>query len=327
MNKRPLKPALFKAYPELEAKLPWLKLGCLPTPVQQISGVGFPDVWIKRDDLSAKAYGGNKVRKLEFVLAQVNQQRKAHVITFGGIGTNHGLATAIYANQLSLRCTLVLFPQPVTSLVKQNLRLFKYYGARLVYRSSVVKAVLTYYLTQRLRYPGAYFLFAGGSNAVGTLGFVSAAFELQAQIEAGDMPKPSVIICPVGSNGTLAGLTLGAHLAGLDCTIIGVRVSFSHCGPLQSCTPATVRKLMQQTYNLLQKRMPGLASNALPLPNMWNDYVGNGYGCPTVAGQQAYRLLKDKQQIVLDPTYTAKTFAAVLDLSLIHISEPTRPTT
>ncbi len=268
MNKHTNLPALLRAYPELGANLPWMPLGTFPTPVQRLDHVGPANLWVKRDDLSSPVYGGNKVRKLEFILAQVKQQRKTHVVTLGGIGTNHGLATTIYGRQMGLLCTLVLFPQPVTSLVKQNLRLFNYYGANLIYRPSLIRAVLTYYLSQRLRHPGAYFLYAGGSNAVGTLGFVNAAFELKEQIDAGAAPKPSVIFCPVGSNGTLAGLTLGARLAGLASTVIGVRVSFSHCGPFPSCTPATVRALMSRTRRLLQKWLPDLESMALPEPVM-----------------------------------------------------------
>jgi len=312
MDKQPRRPDLFRAFPELGANLPWFDLGTLPTPVQRLDRLGLANVWIKRDDLSSPVYGGNKIRKLAFILAQVKQQRKTHMVTLGGIGTNHGLATAIFCRRLALACTLVLFPQPVTPLVKQNLRLFQYYGARLVLRPSLIRAVFAFYLTQRLRYPGAYFLFAGGSNAVGTLGFVNAAFELKAQIDAGQMPSPAVIFCPVGSNGTLAGLTLGAHLAGLRSTIIGVRVSFSHCGPFQSCTPETVYKLMSRTLQLLQKRVPGLKPQTLPMPLMWHDYVGAGYGFATASGQAASRLLQDTQGLLLDPTYTAKTFAAVL---------------
>jgi len=322
MAKQPNLPALFRAYPELGLKLPIIDLGTFPTPIQRLDHMDHTNLWIKRDDLSSPVYGGNKVRKLEFVLAQVKRQRKTHVVTLGGIGTNHGLATAIYSQQLALRCTLVLFPQPVTSHVKQNLRLFNYYKANLIYRPSLIRAVLAYYLTLRLRHPGAYFLYPGGSNAVGTLGFVNAAFELKEQIDAGEVPKPSVIFCPVGSNGTLAGLTLGAHLAGLDSTVIGVRVSFSHCGPFPSCTPATVRTLMSQTRRFLQKWVPGLGSAGLPEPVMLHDYVGDGYGFPTLNGQQAYEVLKDKQALHLDPTYTAKTFAAVLDYCQTHRNGP-----
>ena len=171
--------ALFDRYPSLRRTLPFVPLGRFPTPVHRITDVaqalGIEHLWIKRDDISAPEYGGNKIRKLEFILAQVERQRKTHVVTLGGIGTNHGLATAIFCRRLGLACTLTLFPQPVTSGVKQNLRLMHYHGARLVYRPSLMGAIFTFYLVQRMQYPGAYFLPAGGSNAMGALGFVNAA--------------------------------------------------------------------------------------------------------------------------------------------------------
>jgi 1-aminocyclopropane-1-carboxylate deaminase/D-cysteine desulfhydrase-like pyridoxal-dependent ACC family enzyme len=302
--------------------LPRIALGTFPTPVERLDRIGVDNLWIKRDDLSSPVYGGNKVRKLEFILGHVKRCNKTHVVTLGGIGTNHGLATAIFCRTLALACTLVLFPQPVTSHVKQNLLLLKSAGARLKFRPSLMRAVLAFYLWQRLRHPGAYFLCAGGSNAVGTLGFVKAAFELKRQIDDGLLPSPAVIFCPVGSNGTLAGLTLGARLAGLASTVVGVRVSFSRCGPFQNCTPGMVKKLMAQTRNLLRAVFPDCGSVAIPEPVMWHQHLGDGYGFPTKRGEQAFRLLKDRQGILLDPTYTAKTFAAVLEYCRNHRNGP-----
>src|SRR5210317_2108674 len=88
-------PFLFRNYPELKQKIAWLPLGTLPTPVHQLHRLGYENLWIKRDDLSSPVYGGNKVRKLEFILAAAAQKKVRHLITVGGIGTNHGLATAI----------------------------------------------------------------------------------------------------------------------------------------------------------------------------------------------------------------------------------------
>ena len=127
------------------------------------------------------------------------------VITFGAIGTNHGLATSIYTNKLGLDCSLLLFDQPVTKNVKQNLLLFKKYNAQPIYKKTVLKTVLAFYLTQKLQHPNAYYIFAGGSNEVGTIGYVNAIFELKEQIENGDIPMPDVIICPAGSSGTVSG--------------------------------------------------------------------------------------------------------------------------
>jgi D-cysteine desulfhydrase len=218
-------PILFRHFPDLEKRLDWILLGDFPTPVRKLERLGFDNLWIKNDGLSSAVYGGNKIRKLEFILAAAKSRNVGRVITFGGIGTNHGLATTIFCKRLGLSCTLLLFEQPVTRHVKNNMLLFKKYGADLVFYKSLFSAALAYHTIWRIRHPKACFLFAGGSNPLGTIGFVNAAFELKSQITAGDLPEPAVIFCPAGSNGTLAGLSLGVSLAGLRSRVVGVLVS------------------------------------------------------------------------------------------------------
>jgi D-cysteine desulfhydrase len=173
--------------------------------------------------------------------------------------------------------------------------------------------VIGYYLLERLKLPHAYFIFAGGSNVAGTIGYVDAAFELKAQIKRAEMPEPAVIICALGSGGTLCGLWLGIQLAGLNTKVIGVRVSESHLGPFQACTPGTVKKLMTDTYKFLRRKIHKLPNIEITPPQILQDYIGDGYGFPTPEGNTAYHRAKESENIVLDPTYTAKTFAAVLD--------------
>jgi len=313
MNDTRRRPILFEYFPELEKNLDWLPLGNFPTPVRKLDHLGIDNLWIKQDGLSASLYGGNKVRKLEFVLAEAKNRNARHVVTFGGIGTNHGLATAIYCQQLGLDCTLLLFNQPVTRHVKKNMLLFEKYGANLVFHRSLFSTALSYHTIQKVKHPGAYFLFAGGSNPVGTIGYVDAAFELKAQIEAGELPEPSVIFCPAGSNGTLAGLSLGVALAEMRSQVIGVRVSVSHVGPFQACTAEATRKLMKATYAHLKKRCRNFPQIDIAVPILMEDYQGEGYGYPTEAGRSAYTHLKEKEGIRLDPCYTSKTFAALMD--------------
>jgi D-cysteine desulfhydrase len=293
----------------------WISLGDFPTPIQPLSGLGVENLWIKRDDLSSSVYGGNKVRKLEFILAAAKRRKAEHVITLGGIGTNHGLATAIFCRQLGMACTLLLFWQPVTPHVQENLRLFKKFQANPVYAKTLWRTALRYYVSERIKHPRAYFVYAGGSNVLGTIGFINAALELKEQVMQGHMPEPAVIICPLGSGGTLGGLCLGVQLAGLSTRVVGVRVTASHLGPFQACTLGTVMKLMEATYAFLKKRCPDMPDIAIKPPLILEDYFGEGYGFPTEAGARAYRILKDKAGIELEPTYTAKTFAAVMDYS------------
>lgn len=314
--------ALLRQYPELAEKLPHIDLGTFPTPVHRLEHLGFDNLWIKRDDLSSSAYGGNKIRKLEYILAQARKKKKEHLITFGGIGTNHGLATAIFSQKLGLKCTLLLFWQPVTDHVKQNIRLCHKYQARTVYHKTPWQAVVSYYLGYRIKHPSAYFVYAGGSSPIGTIGYLDAAFELKEQIDRGEIPEPAVIICPLGSGGTLAGLSLGLQLAGLRTRVMGVRITVSHLGLFPVCTPKTVARLIGQTYGCLKKHSRRVADLAIQAPTIADDYLGSGYGVPTAAGMDACRAAREKENLVLEPTYTAKTFAAVMAYCRNHQSDP-----
>ena len=304
---------MFRDYPELEEHIPRVALGRFPTPVQQLDQIGYANLWVKRDDLSSPVYGGNKTRKLEFILGEAKKKKATHIITFGGIGTNHGLATAIFCAKFGIVCTLLLFYQPVTESVKKNLLLFDKFNARTVYKNTLWKTVVSYYILQRIKNPGAYFVYAGGSNPEGTIGYVNAALELREQIRSGDIPEPGIIICPLGSGGTLAGLSVGAQLAGLQSKLTGVRVTESYLGPFQACTENSVAKLMQQTYTFLKRRCQRLPEISFRRPEILHGYFGGGYGVPTEAAERASALLEERQGIVLDATYTAKTFAAVID--------------
>jgi len=306
-------PILFDIYPDLADKIPWIPLGSFPTSIQRLQHLSQGELMIKRDDLSSDIYGGNKVRKLEFILADVLQKGKKHVITMGGIGTNHGLATAIFCRRLNLDCTLLLFYQPITSYVIQNMLLFHKFQAEMVYTGTILRTGIEFYLPQRIKHPQAYFLYAGGSSIIGTLGFVNAAFELKKQIAEQGLAEPKYIFCPLGSNGTAAGIALGCALAGITSTICAIRVAASHLGPFQITTPATLRGLMEKTYKLLQSKSSMIPSVDLRTPIVIYRYFGKAYGEPTAAGLDALKQAREQEGISLDPTYTSKAFAGVLD--------------
>jgi D-cysteine desulfhydrase len=269
-------------------------------------------LWIKRDDRTSALYGGNKVRKLEFILAALLRSGCRQLVSFGATGTNHGVAVAAFCQQQGVACTLLLFDQPATANVARNLRLMQHFGAELIYCGSLWNTVLNFYLLQRWRYRGACFLFAGGSNVEGCIGFVNAAFELGSQIERGLLPEPRVIYCALGSGAMLAGLTLGCALAGVSSEVRGVRVAASHLGIVPSCTQATVTRLMRQTYSQLRRLDPAIPKMALPEVKLEHRYFGSGYGVPTEAGEKARRRLADAG-IELELTYTAKAAAAALE--------------
>lgn len=304
---------LFDQYRGLAQNLPHVRLGTFPTPVERLEHLHHPSLWIKREDLSSPLYGGNKVRKLEFILADAMRKGRDKIVTMGGIGTNHGLATAIFCQQLGLRAKLCLFPQPVTAYVQQNLLLFQKFGAELATYKTMIGAGLALQTSQRLRHPRAYFLHAGGSSPMGTVGIVNAMFELKAQVTAGLLPEPDIIFCPLGSSGMVAGLALGGVLAGLQSRVVGVRITYDHMGPIQIANKLTVKALMCQTLALLRKNAPDMPDLKLPEPDIVDAYLGAGYGAPTAACRDAMARMKEIEGISLDPTYTAKTFAAVLD--------------
>jgi len=306
-------PFLFARYPGLQGKVSWTSLGRFPTKVHPLKKIGHDNLWIKRDDETSEIYGGNKVRKLEFIIGEVKKRRKKRIVTFGGIGTNHGLATAIYSSRHNLACTLLLFRQPLTGHVKENLLLFQKFGAEMKYKNSLLRTVISFFLTERLHYRDAYFLFAGGSNHIGTIGYVNAALELKKQVEEGLIPEPETIICPQGSNGTLAGLALGLQLVGMNTRIIGVRVAAPRLGPFPASTKGAVHDLMSKTYRYLRKNSPEIPKIRIRSPEILNRYLGPGYGHKTEAGERAARLMEDTEGIRLDPVYTAKAFAGVLD--------------
>src|SRR5713101_2838243 len=137
---------LFKSYPQLEENIPWTRLCNYPSPVEKLPNlgraVGADEIWIKRDDLLSSIYGGNKVRKLEFILADARSRGAKTLITVGGLGSNHALALAAYSRNLGFRSVLVLFNQPETNWVRKNLILDLYFGAEMHYADSYVKLPL-----------------------------------------------------------------------------------------------------------------------------------------------------------------------------------------
>ena len=308
--------ALFQYWPQLAQTIPVIEFAELPTPVELFAKAGSEfsapeNLWIKRDDLTHKEYGGNKIRKLDFVLSDIRRKNKKHVITFGATGTNAGVATAIMCHRNNLKCTIYLFDQPVTDTVKKNLELMRRYGAELIYKGSLLKTVLAYYLSPYRLHQDSYFLWAGCSNDVATFAYVNAAFELKQQIHNGELPEPEDIFVPVGSCSTLAGLTLGVEMAGLNTKVIGIRVAPAYLGPFPACTAGEVNKVINKAYNWLEK-------NSVPLnfkqPEcvFSDDYFGEGYGRATEKSQHAIDVFS-KAGIQLENTYSAKAAAAFLE--------------
>jgi D-cysteine desulfhydrase len=312
------RPALFDRFPDLVGKIEWVRLETSPSPVQRLEHLGHDGLWIKREDIVSPVYGGNKVRKLEFVLADAIEKRRDRVVTMGALGTNHGLATAIFCRRMGLECTLLLFDQTVTSYMRRNLLLAHSYGAELIYSKNIIRMGVDYYLKKRLRYRNACFLYAGGSSPLGTLGAVTGAIEFAGQVEQGLCPAPDYVICPTASNGTLSGLMLGFMLAGLTTRVIGVQVGLKNVGPIPINTPGAIVRKMKSVHRLLAGHSPSIPDLRFERPIILGNYCGDGYACPTAEGNRAIATFRESEDIALDPTYTGKTCAALLDF----IEEP-----
>lgn len=302
---------LFDAFPALATRLSPQRLCDLPTPVEPLPALA-GNAWIKRDDITHAAYGGNKLRKLEFIAADMRAQGTRRVYTFGATGTNAGVAAALVCQQLGIACTVFTFDQPHSATVEKNQALMRHYGANLVHVGPLWATALRWYAHPRRLDPRSYFLFAGCSNPAATFAYINAAYELREQVAKGLCPEPAEIVVAAGSAATLAGLTLGCALAGMKTRVIGVRVAPAKVGPFDACTENVVTAMMRKAWREIARAEPGITLPSLPQVTLRDDWFGAGYGVPTAAGDKAMQTAA-RSGISLEPTYSAKAFAAFLD--------------
>ena len=306
-----LTPRLHERFPVLAETLPHLALSERPTPVRALPGLG---IWVKEDGaFGAGGWGGNKVRKLEWLIPDARRHGRRSILTFGGLGTNWGLATALYAREHGLETALALVDQPLDDHVRAQLARLDASGAR-IYRTRTkarTVAMLPWLLARNARGGRPpYLLPAGGSSPVGALGYVEAALESAAQVEDGSLPEPARVVVPVGTGGTAAGLALGFQLAGMRTRVVGVVVN----DQLRLDAPVLAR-LARRTAKLLERRGAGLGRLRLEpdMLDLTRDQIGAGYGHPTETAKRAAALAAE-EQLSLDPVYTAKAMACLLAL-------------
>jgi D-cysteine desulfhydrase len=272
------------------------------------------NIWIKNDSEAGDLGGGTKARKLELLLGEARAAGKSHLLSIGAVGSHHLLTTARFAHRFGFAFKAFVCKQPMSDAARRNLLMIHGAGAQLSYGGGEVATFMRFLAASLRRRRNEYPIPPGASCPLGIIGVVNAAFELRAQIQSGMMPVPAVIVCALGSGGTLAGLTLGVRLAGIGCRVIGIRVYPSKVCFLPACTVGHVSRLIARTYALLRKLDSNLVERRIPAPEILDDYLGHGYAIPSVAGEQARERLMDDEGVELDSTYTAKTFAAVLDL-------------
>lgn len=284
-----------------------------PTPLEPANrlsaALGGPDIWIKRDDALGLAGGGNKTRKLEFLVAEAIAQGATHLVTVGAVQSNHCRLTAAAAAREGLGCHLVLeerVPGSYRADAGGNNLLFHLLGAttELVPAGTDLAAQMAQ-AAGRIAAEGgrAYVIPGGGSNALGSLGYAACMQELAAQFSEQGV-RPDAIICGSGSAGTHAGLAVGAHALGLGVPILGISVR---------------RPREEQEGNVHRLALEAAAkAKAAPPPrevvSVDDRFVGPGYSLPTPEMIEAVRLAARTEGILLDAVYTGKAMAGLIGL-------------
>ena len=297
------------------SRFPRVRLGHLPTPLEPMpnltAALGGPRLWIKRDDCTGLSTGGNKTRKLEFLMAEAAALRADTVITQGATQSNHARQTAAAAAKLGMKCAILLEDRTGSKDPDYNdngnVLLDRLHDATVERRaggSDMQKEMED--LADRLRSDGRrpYVIPGGGSNPVGALGYANAAIELISQAATMGL-QIDHLVHATGSSGTQAGLVAGLYAANSDIRLLGIGVR------------APKEKQESMVYELACKTidhigMRGELSRASVVANC--DYVGPGYGLPTPGMIEAVELLARTEGILLDPVYSGKGMAGLIDL-------------
>lgn len=283
-------------------------LAVTPTPLETMDrlgkAIGLDHLWVKRDDLTGLAGGGNKARKLEYLMADAEDKGCDHIVTTGGKQSNSCRMTAAAANRLGMGCTLVLGdPDPGTR--QGNLLLDEILGAELVFMDAPEAPEMMAGVereSERLRAAGkkVYPVPVGGTTPLGELGYVRAAREFAEQAEGSGI---DTIVVAVGSAGTIAGLSLGLKMFTRGIRLIGVSVSRP-----ESRLKNYIAEMANEAASLL-----GIATRVTPDDYEITDgFIGAGYAIPTPGAQEALRLTARTEGIFLDPVYTAKAMSALI---------------
>jgi D-cysteine desulfhydrase family pyridoxal phosphate-dependent enzyme len=292
--------------------IPHLNYGVFPTPIEeaprfrQALGGGAPRVFIKRDDYTGPGFGGNKVRKLEYVLAKAVADGVEVAITSGGLKSNHARVTAAMCARIGLRCVLVLNSAAVTyeGLKPASLAVDELLGAEVVrVASREERATMVESVAESLRGEGkkVAVIPIGASIPLGALGFVRAVEETKSRLEAIDT-RIDYVFHSSSSGGTQAGIVAGCQL--FDWR--GVKVVGVSPDDTTASISAEVGKIIRGVGEALGAQ---LSEDVTVL----DDYVGAGYGVPSAQGDEAIELLARTEGVILDPVYTAKAMAALID--------------
>lgn len=299
----------------LLSRFPRIRLAHLPTPLEYLPRLsrhlGGPRIYVKRDDCTGLGTGGNKTRKLEFLMADAEKHGATAIITQGAVQSNHARQTAAAACRQGLACELV-FEKRVTDATEPymhsgNVFLDHMFGANIreVDKGSDMDAAMES-VADELRSKGEtpYIIPGGGSNPIGALGYVGCALEIIEQCnEEGIVPDR--IVHATGSAGTQAGLLVGVRASSSGIPVLGIGVNAP-----RDKQEEKVWKLSEETADFVGA--PGVVRREDVVANC--DYVGEGYGVPTKAMNDAVLLLARMEGLLFDPVYSGKGLAGMLDL-------------
>ncbi len=303
----------------LSAKLqayPRVRLAQYPTPLEPLPRLSEElgrEIFVKRDDTPGPAMGGNKTRKLEYLLADAQDRGAQRVVTFGGLQSNHVRLTAAAARKCGLETHIFYFdrrPQQLTG----NLMLNELLGARMHFvpfggggsgSMTLETTIRLVRLLARLRVGSQCFIPVGGHSWRGCLGYVQAALEIHNQAQELEI-EDAWLVTAVGTGGTLAGLLAGLALLHSRLRLVGIDV-----GNLWKAMPASVARMAGEICERLGQRHTFRAED---VPYVEKAYVGEGYAIPTPECRGAVRRLARLEGMLLDPVYTGKAFAGLLDL-------------
>ncbi len=297
------------------SRFPRVRLGHLPTPLEPMDNLsrllGGPRLWIKRDDCTGLSTGGNKTRKLEFLMADAQEQNADTIITQGATQSNHARQTVAAACKLGMDCHILLEDRTGSEApdynYNGNVLLDQLHGATVSKRpGGADMAAEMEKLAEQLKSEGKkpYIIPGGGSNEIGALGYVNAALELLTQ--ANDMGlQIDHLVHATGSAGTQAGLVTGLEACNAGIPVLGVGVRAP-----KDKQEANVFALAQKTEAKLG--LSDVVKRDKVVANC--DYVGDGYGIPTDSMVEAVTLLARHEGILLDPVYSGKGMAGLIDL-------------
>ena len=299
--------ALLKHHPGCSV-FPHIELGTLPTPVEDFEIPELGTMLVKRDDLTSPVYGGNKVRKLEFLLGQARAENRRAVLTFGAYGSNHALATAVHATSLGLEPHVVLSPQAPGPFAAATLRAHATLGTVIHLVEGWEGAREAQRVRRELEHRdgiGPLEIPMGGTNALGALGYVSAALELVDQLGS---RIPDRIYLAGGTLGTAVGLALGFAAVGAKVRVISVRVT-----PESVASAARAQALVAETVALLREADPAFPALTLPdlALDLRQDWFEPGYGVVTPETSAAVAHMAARG-LKIETTYTGKAVAAML---------------